>query len=87
MLDAMLDGERTIGELTTLLGVSQPAVSQHMQVLRLAGLVDERREGRHVYYRVRAGDLAVVGEWIAKYEVFWADRLDRLDAHLAKRRN
>ena len=86
MLDHMLVQERTVGELAGLLGIAQPSVSQHMAVLRLAGLVDERQEGRRTFYSVRAADLRGVAEWIAKYEVFWAERLDALAAHLARQR-
>jgi DNA-binding transcriptional ArsR family regulator len=87
MLDAMLDGECTVGALTRTLGLSQPTVSQHMQVLRLAGLVTERRAGRQVFYGVRAAELGTVADWLAKYRAFWADRLDALEAHLQTRRN
>lgn len=87
MLDAMLAGDCTVGGLTRDLGLSQPTVSQHMQVLRLAGLVSERRAGRQVFYAVRAADLATVGDWLAKYQAFWTTRLDALEAHLATRRN
>jgi len=86
MLDHMLAQERTVGELAGLLGIAQPSVSQHMAVLRLAGLVDERQEGRRTFYSVRAADLRGVAEWIAKYEVFWAERLDALAEHLARQR-
>ena len=86
MLDHMLAQERTVGELAGLLGIAQPSVSQHMAVLRLAGLVDERQEGRRTFYSVRAADLRGVAEWIAKYEVFWAERLEALAAHLARQR-
>lgn len=86
MLDLMLSGERTVGELTGVLGIAQPSVSQHMAVLRQAGLVDERREGRRTYYAVRAAELRGVAEWLAKYEVFWGEKLDALEAHLARQR-
>ncbi|MCA3543280.1 MAG: winged helix-turn-helix transcriptional regulator [Rhodobacter sp.] len=86
MLDHMLAQERTVGELAGLLGIAQPSVSQHTAVHRLAGLVVERQEGRRTFYSVRAADLRGVAEWIAKYEVFWAERLDALAAHLARQR-
>lgn len=86
MLDLMLSGERTVGELTGVLGIAQPSVSQHMAVLRQAGMVDERREGRRTYYAVRAAELRGVAEWLAKYEVFWGEKLDALEAHLARQR-
>lgn len=86
MLDAMLEAERTVGELTQALGIRQPSVSQHMQVLKLAGLVTERRAGRHTFYAARPDELGPVGAWLAKYRAFWSDRLDALDAHLKTRK-
>lgn len=87
MLDLMLDEPRTVGALATTLGIAQPSASQHMQVLRLAGLVEERTEGRRTFYSVRASELRAVADWIAKYEAFWTDRLDALEAHLARKTN
>jgi DNA-binding transcriptional ArsR family regulator len=84
MLDLMLTEERTVGFLADELGIAQPSVSQHMQVLRLAGLVDARAEGRRTFYNVRAADLRSVVDWIAKYEVFWSERLDALEDHLSR---
>jgi DNA-binding transcriptional ArsR family regulator len=57
-----------------------------MAVLRLAGLVDERQEGRRTFYAVRGAALQGVADWIARYEAFWTDRLDALEAHLARQR-
>jgi DNA-binding transcriptional ArsR family regulator len=84
MLDLMLAEERTVGFLAEQLGIAQPSASQHMQVLRLAGLVDARAEGRRTYYSVRATELREVADWIAKYEAFWTDRLDALESHLSR---
>jgi DNA-binding transcriptional ArsR family regulator len=86
MLDHMLSGERTVGELAGILGIAQPSVSQHMTVLKLAGLVDERHEGRRTFYAVRGAALQGVADWIAQYEAFWTERLDALEAHLARQR-
>ena len=84
MLDLMLGHERTVGFLADDLGIAQPSVSQHMQVLRLAGLVDARSEGRRTFYSVRPAELHGVAEWIAKYEAFWTGRLDALENHLSR---
>lgn len=84
MLDLMLGGPRTVGDLARTLGLSQPAVSQHMAVLRLAGLVEARPQGRRTPYAVRAAELRTVADWVAKYEAFWGERLDALAAHLAR---
>jgi DNA-binding transcriptional ArsR family regulator len=67
-------GEAAVMELTRHSGVSQPAVSQHLKALRLAGLVAERREGRTTRYRATPEALAPLVDWIGIYGVFWADR-------------
>ncbi|MCA3636974.1 MAG: metalloregulator ArsR/SmtB family transcription factor [Hyphomicrobiales bacterium] len=87
MLDAMMDEERTVGELRAALGISQATVSQHLQVLKLAGLVDERRQGRNNFYRTRPAELADIAAWLDKYRSFWSERLDALEAHLQRKRN
>ena len=70
--------EAPVKDLTARMQVSQPAVSQHLATLRAAGLVSERRDGRHVYYRARPEGLAPLVRWIDRYRVFWGDRLARL---------
>jgi DNA-binding transcriptional ArsR family regulator len=86
MLDAMLREECTVGQLTDLLGVRQPTVSQHIRVLRLAGLVEERKVGRNVFYRAAPAELQVVDDWLAKYQAFWMSKLDSLGRYLARRK-
>ena len=56
--ERLTGGERSVGELTAGMGVSQPAVSQHLAALKAAGLVGERREGRKVFYRIEPQGLA-----------------------------
>ncbi len=70
--------EITAGALVEGAGVSQPAVSQHLKALRQAGLVAERREGRHVYYRPDPNGLGPMIDWLSIYGVFWAERFDNL---------
>ncbi|MBP6706275.1 helix-turn-helix transcriptional regulator [Achromobacter sp. Marseille-Q0513] len=72
------EGEQTVGRLTAHAGISQPAVSKHLAVLRRAGLVDDRREGRETHYRIRAQGLAPLIDWLGVYGIFWRDRLDAL---------
>jgi len=86
MLDAMLTQECSVGALTQMLEISQPAVSQHLQVLKQAGLVTERKAGRNRYYRVNAPELQIIADWLSKYEMFWNDKLGALNAHLAGRK-
>ena len=72
-------GELSVGELVTGAGVSQPAVSQHLAVLKASGLVSERREGRYVRYAARPEGLKPLVDWMAFYGAFWRDRFDRLE--------
>ena len=70
--------EITVLELTRGSGVTQGAISQHLRSLRRAGLVAERPEGRHVYYRVEPQGLAPLVDWMGDYAVFWRDRFANL---------
>jgi DNA-binding transcriptional ArsR family regulator len=78
VLDALRDGPRTSGELTGLLDVSRSAASEHLAVLRDAGLVREERHGRNRVYRLEAARLVEVRDWVAHFEHYWAERLDAL---------
>jgi DNA-binding transcriptional ArsR family regulator len=80
--ERLTQGEAAVKDLTAQFEISQPAVSQHLANLRSAGLVSERREGRLVYYRVEPGGLRPLVDWIAHYQTFWVERLDRLQALL-----
>jgi DNA-binding transcriptional ArsR family regulator len=59
--------------------VSQPAVSQHLRALRDAGLVLERRDGRHIYYRAAPKGLSPLVDWLGHYEAFWRERFGNLE--------
>ena len=76
------EGEQPVRALTQAAGVSQPAVSQHLAVLRQAGLVHERREGRSVHYRAAPEGLKPMLDWLGFYAGFWAERFDRLETLL-----
>ena len=71
-------GERTVSELTQVLPVSQPAVSQHLSVLRAAGLVREQRQGRFVNYEVDPEGIVAIGAWLARYRAYWPKRMEAL---------
>jgi DNA-binding transcriptional ArsR family regulator len=71
-------GELNVTDLTASLAISQPAVSQHLAALRLAGLVRERRDGRRTYYRTEPEGLAPLIEWMARTGAFWPARIERL---------
>ena len=74
--------EMTVSELRSGMTVSQPAVSQHLAVLRGAGLVTERRTGRNAYYRADPQGLEPLLGWIERYRAFWPERIERLKAVL-----
>lgn len=78
IFERLARGEVAVKELTARFDISQPAVSQHLAALKGAGLVQERKEGRLVYYRVRAKGLKPLVDWISHYQVFWVERLDKL---------
>lgn len=71
-------GEMNVADLTAGLAISQPAVSQHLAALRLAGLVRERREGRRTYYRLEPAGLSPLIDWMARTGAFWPERIERL---------
>jgi DNA-binding transcriptional ArsR family regulator len=71
-----------VGELVDGVGLSQPAVSKHLRVLRDAGLVEVRADGQRRLYRIRPEPLVEVDEWLAPYRALWGGALDRLGRHL-----
>jgi DNA-binding transcriptional ArsR family regulator len=82
ILDLLREGERPVGELVGRLGLSQPGVSKHLRVLREAGLVEVRPDGRRRLYGLRAAPLAELDAWLAPYRRHWSGRLDALERHL-----
>lgn len=85
MLDLLTDADRSVGDVAAHFDMSRPAVSQHLRVLLDAGLVTEQRHGRERRYHFVPQRLAPVRNWLALYERFWDDRLERLTKTLAKR--
>jgi DNA-binding transcriptional ArsR family regulator len=78
------DGEQTVRALTDRAGVSQPAVSKHLGVLKHAGLVRDRRAGRQTHYSAQPQALAPLIDWMSLYGAFWRDRFDRLEDLLGR---
>lgn len=72
-------GEHTVHALTEGAGVSQPAVSKHLAVLKAAGLVRDRREGRETHYSAQRNALAPLADWMTLYGAFWEGRFDKLE--------
>jgi DNA-binding transcriptional ArsR family regulator len=73
------DGEQTVGALTARAKVSQPAVSKHLGVLKQAGLVRDRHEGRQTHYSPQLSALAPLIDWTSRMTGFWQNRFDRLE--------
>jgi DNA-binding transcriptional ArsR family regulator len=74
--------ELSVSELTQRFAVSQPAISQHLAALRLSGLVQQRRQGRQIYYRADPAGMKPLFSWISRHEAFWQEKLPRLKAIL-----
>lgn len=82
ILDLLRDEPRSVGELVSELGLTQPGTSKHLKVLRDAGLVTVRRDAQRRWYELRPEPLAEVDAWLAPYRQLWSDRLDALERHL-----
>jgi len=82
MLDVLRDAPCPVGELAVLLGLSQPATSKHLRVLREAGLVLVRKDAQQRIYTVNPGRIAELEAWLAPYRKLWNDGLDALADHL-----
>ena len=76
------EGELTVGALTARAGVSQPAVSKHLGMLKRAGLVRDRHAGRQTHYGAQPGALAPLADWTKRMAGFWSGRFDELEALL-----
>lgn len=74
-----LEGEQTVAALTARAGVSQPAVSKHLGLLKQAGLVADRQDGRQTYYGARRAALAPLIDWTKEMTGFWESRFDDLE--------
>lgn len=82
MLALLRDGERTVLELAQPFAMSQPAVSQHLAVLRDSGLVSSRRDGRNRLYRIEPKTLKAIDDWLEHYRHFWTEKLWALGEYL-----
>ncbi|MBI1406711.1 MAG: metalloregulator ArsR/SmtB family transcription factor [Caulobacter sp.] len=78
------EGEQTVGALTAQAGVSQPAVSKHLAVLKQAGLVSGLQQGRETRYSARPEALAPLGDWTRQMTGFWTRRFDDLETLLKR---
>jgi DNA-binding transcriptional ArsR family regulator len=73
------EGTQTVGALTALAGVSQPAVSKHLGILKRAGLVRDRHEGRQTLYSAEISALSPLIDWTSQMKGFWESRFDGLE--------
>ena len=79
VLEALGTQELSVNEIVQKLGWNQPMVSKHLGVLKQVGLVKERRVGRQRLYRVDAGRLKPIFDWVSPFEKIWTNKFDRLD--------
>lgn len=84
ILERLADGDATVSDLAAPFSISLPAISRHLKVLEHASLITRTREGRCRGSRLAPAPLADAATWLAQYERAWAQRLDRLDDHLAR---
>jgi DNA-binding transcriptional ArsR family regulator len=79
ILDVLMAGERSVGDLVDVLGLAQPQVSKHLRVLREVGAVEVRDEGRQRVYRLNGAALKPIHDWVKRYERTWSERFELLD--------
>jgi len=79
--------ERPVGDIVTALGLEQPSVSKHLRVLLDVGLVNVRRDGRKIMYRVNAGAIRPLHEWTSTFERFWRHQLNRVKERAEAKRD
>ena len=82
ILDLLSRRERSVGELVDQFELTQPAVSQHLRVLKEAGLVASRAEAQRRVYSINPAPLRQLDRWLQRYRKFWAQELDALEQHL-----
>jgi DNA-binding transcriptional ArsR family regulator len=82
ILDTLIAGEKPVGTIVNDLSMSQPQVSKHLRVLSEVGLVRCRAEGRRRLYSLEPARLQPFHDWLAKYELAWNERMDRMDDYL-----
>lgn len=86
IVELLVDGERSAGEIASHFRTSRPGVSRHLRVLREHGLVRTREEGTRRLYSLDAMPLAELDAWLDRYRGFWANRLDALDTEVRRAR-
>ncbi len=82
LLEALVDGQKSVNELVQTVGMSQPVVSKHLKVLRDAQLVIVSPDGQRRLYDLNPEPLSELDEWLTPFRKLWAERLDALESHL-----
>jgi DNA-binding transcriptional ArsR family regulator len=85
ILDLLRERPRAAGEIAAEFTLNRPAISEHLQVLRVVGLVSEQARGRQRIYRLNAGSLSEVEAWLHPFERYWRDRMDALNKTLSEK--
>ncbi len=86
IVEMLASGELPVREIASRFDISQPAISQHLKVLREARLVQVRVEAQQRIYQLDQTGLAEIDRWLARVRRFWNPRLDALDRELRKRK-
>jgi DNA-binding transcriptional ArsR family regulator len=86
IVELLAEGELSAGEIASSFRTSRPGVSRHLRVLREHGLVSTREDGRRRIYSLDAAPLAELDDWLARYRIFWTNRLEALDTEIRRRR-
>jgi DNA-binding transcriptional ArsR family regulator len=86
ILGLLRGGRQTVGEIAGNFRMSRPAISEHLRLLRSAGLVDSRQEGTSRLCGLNAKPLLAVNDWLHDYESFWSESLQSLKKHLEEKR-
>jgi DNA-binding transcriptional ArsR family regulator len=86
IVELLVDGERTAGDLASHFDTSRPGVSRHLRILREHGLVHARDDGRRRLYSLEPQPFADLDAWLEHYRAFWTQRLDALDTEIHRRK-
>lgn len=84
LIETLVGDEMSVGQLVDVTHWNQPMVSKHLGVLKEAGLVSERKEGRQRFYHVNVNELKPIQLWIKQFEKYWNQQFDQLDSYLTK---
>mgnify|MGYP005724188809 CR=1 FL=1 len=82
ILSLVTGKERAVNDLVGQFQVSQPAISQHLKILRDSGLVTVRKQGRGRWYRINFEQLKKIKDWVSQFEKYWDQKMDALEDYL-----